>query len=280
MCRTTLPDHARIDLHAKHAGQSSYPWQPGQLHFQLRPECPSGNVAVDPTCGTSVFDVYSVNQNFHTAYFFNYNLNVQKSLGNGAAVWQVGYVGSEGRRLSVLLNINQPIDASWYAAVLCCQYPNFGAINQLNSIGTSNYNALQTTLRLRGWHGLSSQFGYTWAHNLDEISAYRGVIPFDSYNLKADYGNSDFDTRHTFTGTLSWDLPGSCPRTEGTDPWVERQQFLELPRRATATTRFAKVWISLAIRLVGVSHSFVQDVAAFHWRSMGQPEPPFAKPPS
>jgi len=90
------------------------------------------------------------------------------------------------------------------------QNPNFGAINQLNSIGTSNYNALQTTLRLRAWHGLSSQFGYTWAHNLDEITAYRGVIPFDSYNLKADYGNSDFDQRHTFTGTLSWDLPGSA----------------------------------------------------------------------
>jgi len=87
--------------------------------------------------------------------------------------------------------------------------PNFGAINQLNSIGTSNYNAFQTTLRTRAWHGVSSQFGYTWAHNLDEITAYRGVIPFDSYNLKADYGNSDFDQRHTFTGTLSWDIPGS-----------------------------------------------------------------------
>jgi hypothetical protein len=99
------------------------------------------------------------------------------------------------------------------------QYPNFGfingvinrpgSINQLNSIGTSNYNALQTTLRTRAWHGLSSLLGYTWGHNLDEISAYRGVIPFDSNNIKADYGNSDFDTRHTFTGTLSWDLPGS-----------------------------------------------------------------------
>ena len=189
-------------------GQTSYTWQPSQYIFNSVQKCPSGNVATDPTCGSSVFDVYSVNQNFHTAYFYNYNLNVQKSFGNGAAVWQVGYVGSEGRRLTVLLNINQPIDASG-TLPFSGQYPNFGAINQLNSIGTSNYNALQTTLRLRAWHGLSSQFGYTWAHNLDEITAYRGVIPFDSYNLNADYGNSDFDQRHTFTGTLSWDLPGS-----------------------------------------------------------------------
>jgi hypothetical protein len=205
------------------AGQTSYTWQPGQYIFNGVQTCSTGNVATDPSCGSSVFDVFSVNQNFHTAYFYNYNLNVQKSLGNGAAVWQVGYVGSEGRHLSVLLNINQPIPnpaaPGTFMLPFQNQYPNFGiitptinrpaSINQLNSIGTSNYNALQTTLRLRAWHGLSSQLGYTWAHNLDEITAYRGVIPFDSYNLKADYGNSDFDTRHTFTGTLSWDVPGS-----------------------------------------------------------------------
>jgi Carboxypeptidase regulatory-like domain len=199
-----------VSIYAQNtAGATSYTWQPGVYIFNPVQKCPSGNVAIDPTCGTSVFDVYSVNQNFHTAYFFNYNLNVQKSFGNGAAVWQVGYVGSEGRRLSVLLNINQPLNAAGTLLPFGSQYPNFGAINQLNSIGTSNYNALQSTLRFRAWHGLSSQLGYTWAHNLDEISAYRGVIPFDSNNIKADYGNSDFDTRHTFTGTLSWDLPGS-----------------------------------------------------------------------
>jgi len=190
-------------------GQTSYTWQPGQYIFNPVQQCPTGNCP-----GLGVFDVYSVNQNFHTAYFYNYNLNVQKSFGNGGAVWQLGYVGSEGRRLSVLLNINQPINPSCASTGVCIlpfagQYPNFGAINQLNSIGTSNYNALQTTLRTRAWHGLSSQLGYTWSHNLDEITAYRGVIPFDSYNLKADYGNSDFDTRHTFTGTLSWEVPGS-----------------------------------------------------------------------
>lgn len=210
-----------VSIYTKNTlGQTSYTWQPGQYIFNPVQLCPSGNAAIDPTCGTSVFDVYGVNPNFHTAYFYNYNLNVQKSFGNGAAVWQLGYVGSEGRRLSVLLNINQPIDAAGDLPYFT-QYPNFGAINQLNSIGTSNYNALQSTLRLRSWHGLSSQFAYTWSHTLDEISQYRGVIPFDSYNLSADYGNSDFDTRHTFTGSLNWEVPGSShgPRAL-THGWV------------------------------------------------------------
>ncbi|PYX33432.1 MAG: TonB-dependent receptor [Acidobacteria bacterium] len=177
-------------------------WQPNTYIFPGVSTCVTGDAATDPNCGTSVFDVFSVSQNFRAPYFFNYNLNVQKSFGNGMAVWQVGYVGSEGRKLSIMLDINQ---FGQYAA----QYPNYGGMNQLNSIGTSNYNALQSTLRLRAWHGLSSQFVYTWAHALDEITAYRGAIPRDSTNLKAEYGNGDFDTRHNFSATLTWDIPGS-----------------------------------------------------------------------
>ena len=179
-------------------GQTSYTWQPNTYIFNPVATCVTGQVA---ECGASKFDVFSVNQNFRTPYFFQYSLNVQKSFGNGA-VFQIGYVGSEGRKLSVMLNINQ---FGQYATL----FPSYNAMNQLNSIGTSNYNALQTTLRLRAWHGFSSQFAYTWAHALDEISAYRGVIPLDSTNLKAEYGNGDFDTRHNFSAVFTWDIPGS-----------------------------------------------------------------------
>jgi len=177
-------------------------WQPNTYLYPGVTTCVTGNVATDPNCGGSIFDVFSVSQNFRTPYFFNYNLNVEKSFGNGMAVWQVGYVGSEGRKLSIMLNINQ-------FGQLAPQFPNYGGVNQLNSIGSSNYNALQSTVRLRAWHGLSSQFVYTWAHALDEISAYRGVLPYDSTNLKAEYGNGDFDTRHNFSATFTWDIPGS-----------------------------------------------------------------------
>jgi hypothetical protein len=194
-------------------------WQPNVPIFPGISTCLTGNFATDPNCGTSVFDVFSVNQNFRTPYFYNYNLNVQKSFGNGVAVWQVGYVGSEGRKLSVMLNINQlPGGATVISPItglpttngnFITQFPNYGGMNQLNSIGTSNYNALQTTLRLRAWHGLTTQIAYTLAHELDEISAYRGAIPYDSNNYKAEYGNGDFDTRHNFSATFTWDIPGS-----------------------------------------------------------------------
>lgn len=174
--------------------------------------CPSLNFNTDPGCGipqangANTYNVYSVNQNFRAPYFFNYNLQVEKSLGS-AAVFQLGYVGSEGRKLSTMLNINQ--DGTSPTGRFNAQYPNVGTILQLNSAGTSNYNSLQTTLRIRAWHGLSTQFGYTWAHALDVMSEYRAVIPLDSYNLKAEYGNGDFDTRHNFTTTLTYAVPGS-----------------------------------------------------------------------
>ena len=205
-------------------GASGYTWQQNTAIFPGVTTCVSGNSIANPNdCQSqgapSVFNVFSVNQNFRTPYFFNYNLNVQKSFGNGLAVWQVGYVGSEGRKLSVLLDINQlaggatvlnPItDLPTSEGNFISQYPNIGSINQLNSAGTSNYNALQSTLRLRAWHGLSTQIAYTWSHELDEISAYRGAIPYDSTNLNAEYGNGDFDTRNNFSATLTWAIPGS-----------------------------------------------------------------------
>jgi len=178
-----------------------YTWQPNVAIFPGVTTCITLNVATDPNCGTSLFNVFSVNQNFRTPYFYNYNLNIEKGLGN-AAVFQLGYVGSQGRKLSVMLNINQ---FGAYSA----QFPNVGSINQLNSVGTSNYNALQTTLKLRSYHGFTAQFAYTWAHELDEMSEYRGSIPLDSFDLKAEYGSGDFDTRNNFTTFWTYDIPGS-----------------------------------------------------------------------
>jgi len=103
-----------------------------------------------------------------------------------------------------MLNINQ--DGSFSCAT--CLYPKAGSIVQLNSIGTSNYNSLQSVLKVRSWRGLTSQFVYTWAHALDDMTEYRGAIPLLSTNLKQEYGNSDFDTRNNFTTFIAYDVPG------------------------------------------------------------------------
>ena len=152
----------------------------------------------DPLCSTAPdgLNLFSVNHNFHTPYFFNYSLQVEKGLGN-FGVFQIGYVGSEGRKLNIVSNINQGSAIS----------SHFGTILQLNSAGTSNYNSLQSTFRIRQWHGLTSQLAYTWSHALDQVSEYRGVVLGDAFNKHLNYGNGDYDTRHSFAASFTYAVP-------------------------------------------------------------------------
>ncbi|HWO37035.1 MAG TPA: TonB-dependent receptor [Candidatus Acidoferrum sp.] len=165
-------------------------------------------------CG-QVFNIFSVSQDFRTPYNYNYNLNIEKTLGRSLLL-QVGYVGSSAHRLMTTADINQPArgvyatDADQQAArPLFAQFPDFGVINQIQTNGNSNYNSLQTTLKVREWHRFTSQFVYTWAHGLDDMTQYRGTLPQDSTNLKADYASMDYDTRHNFTAVLNYDLPNA-----------------------------------------------------------------------
>ncbi len=165
--------------------------------------------------------VFSVDRGFKTPYNFNFSLQLEQALGQ-YAMFQIGYVGSEGRRLLSLLNINQPSLVDRQTMLLIRErstmvlprgpyvgdYPQYGDINQIESIGTSNYSALQTTFKIRNYHGLTPQFSYTWGHNLDEVTQYRGQLPQDSTNFKGDYGNSDFDTRNGFVGYANYAIPG------------------------------------------------------------------------
>ena len=182
-------------------GQLSYNWNAiqagGNSIFSPLISCPSLAGCADK------YNVYSVGQNFRTPYFYNYNLQVEKSFGNGAGVLQVGYVGSAGHKLSVMGSVVPCITVS------PCPFTSTGTVLQLNSVGNSNYNALQSTFRIRVWHGLSGQFAYTWAHELDTMTEYRGAIQFDYTHPKLDYGSGDFDTRQNFTAFWNYDIPGS-----------------------------------------------------------------------
>jgi hypothetical protein len=171
-----------------------------------------------PCSSTSTCGVFSIDPNFRSAYNENFSVNLEHTITN-SIIAQLGYVGSEGRRLLSLLDINQAVPNNYnnIADPLAQQksrpyygtYPQYSNINQIESIGTSNYNALQAQLRLQNWHRLSGTAVYTWSHNLDEVTAYRGALPQNNLNFKGDYSNSDFDTRNTFVSFLSYSIPGT-----------------------------------------------------------------------
>jgi hypothetical protein len=83
---------------------------------------------------------------------------------------------------------------------------SLGNITYNDSVGMSNYNALWLTVRksLRG--GLQFNTTYTYAKSMDENSqAGNGVQ--DSTNPAGSYGLSDFDVRHHFVFSGTWQLP-------------------------------------------------------------------------
>jgi hypothetical protein len=164
------------------------------------------------TGAASVVGIFSVDPKFRTPYTYNYQLGIEQSLGS-RAVFSLGYVGSNSRKQITLADINQtPLNAASATPVQSSrpyysQYPNYGVINQVKSNGDANYNSLQTTLRTRDYHGLSTVLNYTWAHNLDDMTVYRSRLPQDSRNLNGAYGNSDYGTRNDFNGAVFYNLP-------------------------------------------------------------------------
>lgn len=177
---------------------------------------PGQPVFGNPSLPPPPYGVFSVDQNFKNASLMNYNMNVEYQLSNSAAL-EVGYVGSLGRHLLTVLDINQPPPSVLGTSAVRAdqnklrpyysQFPNFATINQVESGANSHYNGLVASIRTNNWHGIVSKFSYTLGHSLDDASAVRGITPTNSYNLRDFYGNSDFDVRHTFTSYITYNLP-------------------------------------------------------------------------
>jgi hypothetical protein len=171
----------------------------------------------------------------------NFNLNFQQEL-TKKTVLQVGYVGSNGHKLFRFRDINQPTQADITAADLACNCINddsvprryqiltgsspFYYINYEESSANSNYNALQTSLRVNDWHGVTSTLNYTWSHSIDDASDGEDFVPNasqpndSSAPIRFNRGNSNFDVRNRLTWNFVYQFPnrkGSWQRV--TDGW-------------------------------------------------------------
>jgi len=218
-------------------------FDPGPAYNNIGPQpilstsAPSGSqiVAGSPiytattTCSFEC-DAFGFDRNIKTPYMENYNLNIQQQISN-KAVLQLGYVGSQGHRLWRFFDISQPSTAQINAADVACNCINdfggaarplngnpYGAfyVLQENSTGKSNYNALQASFRITGWHGITSIANYVWSRSLDNSSdgedfEPNAAQPNDSTNPQLEYGPSNFNIPQRFT----WNFAYEFPKTSG-----------------------------------------------------------------
>ncbi|MBZ5659641.1 MAG: TonB-dependent receptor [Acidobacteriia bacterium] len=169
-------------------------------------------------CGASPCNILSVAPNLRTPYVTSWTLNVQHAFTNNLSL-ELGYVGNHGTKLISIEDINQVNPATGLSA-FGTKFPFLAAINQVGNAYHSNYNGLQATLTQRTSHGLSFVVGYTYAHALDQSSSNWGYGPAqDLNNLRAEYGNSDFDIRHRFTFTMSYAIPGKKSFAQLLEGW-------------------------------------------------------------
>ncbi|MBV9158852.1 MAG: TonB-dependent receptor, partial [Acidobacteriaceae bacterium] len=176
-----------------------------QTPFQIVDGVPifgSGTVPPPP------YGAFSVSQHFVTGYAQNTNFNVQYQL-NSSSVLEVGYTGSLSRHLPVTLDINQiPAGAPEVnsSRPYAGQFPNLAAINEVQSVGNGYYNGAIVSLRTANYHRFGMKLNYTYGHSKDDDSFNRGIVPQNSYCLRCDYGNSDYDVRHSFVTFLTYSL--------------------------------------------------------------------------
>jgi len=72
--------------------------------------------------------------------------------------------------------------------------------------GHSSYHAFETQYRRRFTGGLNGLASYTWSHAIDNDSSDAFIV-WAGVSSPGDRGASDFDLRHSFTGTLSYTVP-------------------------------------------------------------------------
>ena len=162
----------------------------------------------------------TVDQNFRNPYVQSYNVNVQEQITPSMAL-MAGYFGSKGTHLRQNINLNQPFYDNLVTGHQTLPFPAIStnspiapglklgsSVLEITSAANSNYNALWLTLNRRFANGLQFSSSYTWSHSLDDSSRVNfPVAPEDSRNIGREYGSSDFDTRHRFVFSGTYDLP-------------------------------------------------------------------------
>jgi len=157
----------------------------------------------------------SIAPDYKDAYVQSYNFNVQQELPGGLGV-MLGYFGSKGTDLNIIVNENQPINGAKPFPALSASSPIFPGkalsnILEEESVANSNYNALWLTATKQLSHGLQINGSYTWSKSMDDNSRNNNgtstFLPQNSYDIRNEWGPSDYDVRHRFTIDPIYQLP-------------------------------------------------------------------------
>jgi hypothetical protein len=180
-------------------------------------------------------DQTHVSSNFHNPYSEQWNFGIQRSFRSNI-VGEVRYVGNHGVGEFQALNGNPalgPLIAGGFSNVIPAGVTpcatggapgyangnvncNFSNVIEYANAASSNYNGLQTELRIGNWHGVSATGSYTWSHTIDNASEVFNTLgggntlafaqnPFETGGPER--ANSGTDFPHVATVAIVYALP-------------------------------------------------------------------------
>ena len=153
-----------------------------------------------------------VTPDFRNADIQQFNFGVQREI-SSTSVFTATYVGSLGRHLTWVRQLNQPSPGA--GAIQArrpynARFPNVTNISWTETSGASAYHSLQTSFEKRFGSGLYFLGNWTWSHGLDNAGGdggANGPIPQDPTNRRADWGNMNSDIRHRVNLAWNYALP-------------------------------------------------------------------------
>jgi len=175
----------------------------GQLPLSLSNPFPSNFPIPVPS------SALAIQNNLRTAYIQQWNFNVQQEVGRDR-VFEVAYAGSKGTKLLGARDSNQPLPSP--QPLNPRPVPQFADIDLLESRGNSSYQSLQARFQQNIHRGLTALASYTWSKSIDDASSFFSSagdanFPQNSRDTRAERGLSNFDLRHRFSLSYSYDLP-------------------------------------------------------------------------
>ena len=152
--------------------------------------------SVDNPGGTSIAPIFPIPVTMHDPYIkhpvtYNYSVTLQHEL-PARFLLELGYIGKLSRHLVSEININQlPVGTVQRNPGINVDalrpYLGYSSIRHSGQRGSSNYNAMTTTVERRFTRGLSLQGAYTWSKSIDFGSSFRDIA-MNSYDLSRERG--------------------------------------------------------------------------------------------
>jgi outer membrane receptor protein involved in Fe transport len=152
------------------------------------------------------YDVKSIDKDLKTGYALQYSLALQREL-PGGVLFEAAYVGSRGRGLPFVVDVNQARPDGTPAP-----FDRVGKVLVIDDIGDSTYHSGQFKLEKRFGEGLFLLGSYTWSKSIDTVGSAMTDAKFNGgvqniFDVKQNRGPSDWDVPHRFSLSYVYDLP-------------------------------------------------------------------------